>query len=103
MMQASRLHQKSISEGVTGTCMVLISPDSERTMHTYLGITQELSQDQIDFEPLKTAKWHIEGYLSTSETARKAVKQARNCKSSRRLKLPYLYQILQWFNTLVKA
>ncbi len=48
---------KSISEGVTGTCMVLISPDSERTMHTYLGITAELSQDQIDFEPLKTAKW----------------------------------------------
>ncbi|MEX7543845.1 PfkB family carbohydrate kinase, partial [Acinetobacter baumannii] len=44
---------KSISEGVTGTCMVLISPDSERTMHTYLGITAELSQDQIDFEPLK--------------------------------------------------
>ena len=44
---------KSISDGVTGTCMVLISPDSERTMHTYLGITAELSQDQIDFEPLK--------------------------------------------------
>lgn len=70
--------QQSISEGVTGTCMVLISPDSERTMHTYLGITAELSDEQIDFEPLKTAKWlYIEGYLSTSDTARTAVKQAR--------------------------
>lgn len=69
---------RSISEGVTGTCMVLVSPDSERTMHTYLGITAELTDEQIDFTPLKTAKWlYIEGYLSTSETARHAVEQAR--------------------------
>ncbi|WP_347454001.1 adenosine kinase [Acinetobacter thermotolerans] len=69
---------RSISEGVTGTCMVLVSPDSERTMHTYLGITAELTDEQIDFAPLKTAKWlYIEGYLSTSETARHAVEQAR--------------------------
>ena len=69
---------KSISEGVTGTCMVLVSDDSERTMHTYLGITAELSADQIDFDPLKTAKWlYLEGYLATSDTARLAVQQAR--------------------------
>ena len=70
--------EKSISEGVTGTCMVLVSEDSERTMHTYLGITAELSDVQMDFEPLKTAKWlYIEGYLSTSDSARAAVKTAR--------------------------
>ena len=47
-------------------------------MHTYLGITAELTDVQIDFTPLKTAKWlYIEGYLSTSETARHAVEQAR--------------------------
>lgn len=69
---------QSISEGVTGTCMVLVSDDSERTMHTYLGITAELSDQQIDYKSLETAKWlYIEGYLSTSDTARAAVKQAR--------------------------
>ena len=69
---------QSISEGVTGTCMVLVSPDSERTMHTYLGITAELTDNQIDFAPLQAAKWlYIEGYLSTSDSARVAVKQAR--------------------------
>jgi sugar/nucleoside kinase (ribokinase family) len=69
---------QSISEGVTGTCMVLVSEDSERTMHTYLGITAELSDSEIDFAPLKSAKWlYIEGYLSTSDSARAAVKQAR--------------------------
>ncbi|MDM1021470.1 adenosine kinase [Acinetobacter sp. VNK23] len=79
---------RSISEGVTGTCMVLISPDSERTMHTYLGITAELSAEQIDFEPLKTAKWlYIEGYLSTSDTARIAVKQARQLAKAHGVKI----------------
>ena len=71
--------EKSVSEGTTGTCMVLVSSDSERTMHTYLGITAELSEQQINFEPLKSAKWlYIEGYLSTSDSARQAVKQARS-------------------------
>lgn len=80
--------KQSISEGVTGTCMVLISPDSERTMHTFLGITAELSAEQIDFEPLKTAKWiYIEGYLSTSDTARVAVKQARELAKQHGVKI----------------
>ena len=80
--------EKSISEGVTGTCMVLVSEDSERTMHTYLGITAELSDAQIDFEPLKTAKWlYIEGYLSTSDTARLAVKQARKIAKENGVKI----------------
>ena len=78
----------SISEGVTGTCMVLVSDDSERTMHTYLGITAELSETQIDFEPLKTAKWlYIEGYLSTSNSARLAVKQARQIARENSVKI----------------
>ena len=68
--------------------MVLISPDSERTMHTFLGITAELSAEQIDFEPLKTAKWiYIEGYLSTSDTARVAVKQARELAKQHGVKI----------------
>ncbi|WOE32122.1 MULTISPECIES: adenosine kinase [unclassified Acinetobacter] len=79
---------QSVSQGVTGTCMVLISQDSERTMHTYLGITAELSAAQIDFEPLKTAKWlYIEGYLSTSDSARLAVKQARQIARENQVKI----------------
>ncbi len=80
--------KKSISEGVTGTCMVLVSEDSERTMHTYLGITAELSDVQMDFEPLKTANWlYIEGYLSTSDSARLAVKKARQIARENNVKI----------------
>lgn len=79
---------KSVSEGVTGTCMVLVSPDSERTMHTYLGITAELTDQQIDFTALKTAEWlYIEGYLSTSDSARLAVKQARQIARENNVKI----------------
>ncbi len=54
--------------------MVLVSPDSERTMHTYLGYYGQLTDQQIDFIALHSAKWlYLEGYLSTSDTARHAV------------------------------
>lgn len=80
--------QQSISKGVTGTCMVLITPDTERTMHTYLGITAELSVDQIDFQPLEQAQWlYIEGYLSTSDTARHAVAKAREIAKANNVKI----------------
>lgn len=79
---------KSVSTGTTGTCMVLVSEDSERTMHTYLGITAELSTEQIDFETLQTAKWlYIEGYLSTSDSARLAVKHARSIAKEQGVKI----------------
>lgn len=70
--------EKSISNGQTGTCMVMITPDGERTMHTYLGITAELSDQQVDLSSLPQAHYlYIEGYLATSPSARIAVKQAR--------------------------
>lgn len=69
---------RSISTGVTGTCMVLISPDSERTMQTFLGTTADLSDTEIDYTALSSAAYlYIEGYLSTSDSARSAVKKAR--------------------------
>ncbi|OUY06045.1 adenosine kinase [Acinetobacter populi] len=81
-------HQKSLSEGQTGTCIVMVTPDGERTMYTYLGITAELSPEQIDYEPLKQAKWlYIEGYLATSPTAHQAVAEARQIAKAHGVKI----------------
>ncbi len=69
---------RSEGHGTTGTCLVLVTPDGERTMHTFLGITTDLSIDQVDLGPLSSAKYlYIEGYLATSQTARDAVRAAR--------------------------
>lgn len=65
-------------EGVSGTCVVMVTPDSERTMNTYLGITADVSVSELDLDALRASRWlYIEGYLSTSESARAAVALAR--------------------------
>ncbi len=80
--------EQSLSEGQTGTCIVLITPDGERTMYTHLGITAELGTAQIDYDVLTQAKWlYIEGYLATSPTAQVAVSQARHVAQAHGVKI----------------
>ena len=60
--------------GTTGRCLVMISPDAERTMHTYLGISEQVSIKEIDLDAAKNSEYiYIEGYLVTSDSARAAV------------------------------
>jgi len=64
--------------GTTGTCVVMVTPDAERTMHTYLGITADVSVHELVPEALVASRWlYIEGYLVSSDSARAAVKDAR--------------------------
>lgn len=64
-------------QGVTGKCMVFITPDAERTMNSYLGISQTLDDQVLDFEAIEQSDYlYIEGYLVTSPSAREAVKKA---------------------------
>lgn len=56
--------------GVTGKCIAMITPDAERTMNTYLGITAELSSNELVKEAIEAAKYtYIEGYLVASDSA----------------------------------
>ncbi|MFL2790697.1 MAG: adenosine kinase [Paracoccaceae bacterium] len=57
--------KKSIvdSKNRTGHCLVLITPDGERTMNTYLGVTEFLSKDDLDKKLLRDCDWlYLEGY-----------------------------------------
>ncbi len=61
------------ANGVTGTCIVLTTPDGERTMLTNLGISSELSKDDIDEEKLSQSEIiYVEGYLWDKETTKQA-------------------------------
>ncbi len=65
-------------QGTTGRCLVMISPDAERTMHTYLGVSEEVSVDEIDEEAISASKFvYIEGYLVTSPTAKAAAAELK--------------------------
>lgn len=60
-------------QGTTGKCLVFITPDAERTMNTFLGISETLAEEDIDEQALVESEWaYIEGYLVTSETGRPA-------------------------------
>ncbi len=64
--------------GTTGKCLVMITPDAERTMNTYLGITATFSKEQLVEEHLKSSKYlYIEGYLVASPTGLEAAVEAR--------------------------
>lgn len=63
----------SANEGITGKCLVMITDDAERTMNTFLGVSETLSVQQLDEEALKLSKYvYIEGYLVTSKTGKPA-------------------------------
>lgn len=57
----------------TGTCVVLTTPDAERTMCTHLGISTTLSKSEMDFDLLDLCQCsYIEGYLWDAEGPRAA-------------------------------
>jgi len=65
-------------QGITGKCLVLVTPDAERTMNTFLGITETFSVDELHQDALVESEYlYIEGYLVTSPTGRHAAIEAR--------------------------
>ena len=47
----------------TGRCIVVVTPDGERSMNTYLGVTEHLSPSDIDEEQIAQSEWiYLEGY-----------------------------------------
>jgi fructokinase len=66
------------SVGKTGKCLVMVTPDAERTMNTYLGISEGFSVAELDAEVIAAAEYlYIEGYLVTSPTGRAAALEAK--------------------------
>ena len=60
-------------EGVTGKCIVLITPDAERSLNTHLGISETLSTEEVDEAAIRDSEWvYLEGYLVTSPTGHAA-------------------------------
>ena len=61
----------------TGTCLILITPDSERTMVTFLGTAGKISENDIDVSVIKNSELlFLEGYLWDEGEPRKAFDKA---------------------------
>lgn len=82
----SNFHDEK-EDGVTGRCLVLISPDAERSMNTYLGISESLSVNDLNHQAIAESEYvYLEGYLVTSETGRAAAIETREVAEKHQVK-----------------
>jgi sugar/nucleoside kinase (ribokinase family) len=88
--------------GTTGKCLVMITPDAERTMNTFLGISETLSVAELDVAAIAQSQFaYIEGYLVTSPTGRAAAialrehAEANNTRTALSLSDPAMVQFFR--------
>lgn len=74
----TNLKYENCPDGITGKCLVMTSPDAERTMNTFLGVSSFLSPEHLDEEAIKNSTYvYLEGYLVASPKGLEAIKQAK--------------------------
>tara|TARA_B100000902_G_scaffold256792_1_gene243111 strand:- start:392 stop:1324 length:933 start_codon:yes stop_codon:yes gene_type:complete len=76
----------------TGTCLILITPDSERTMVTFLGTAGKINENDIDTNAVKDSEiLFLEGYLWDEGEPKKAFEKAINNSSKVAMSLSDLF------------
>ena len=70
-------YSKKKEEIPTGTCLILITPDSERTMCTFLGTAGNINENDVDINVIKNSELiFLEGYLWDDGKPRSAFEKA---------------------------
>ncbi len=73
-------YKKKKEDLPTGTCLILVTPDSERTMCTYLGIAGKINENDVNGDVIKRSEMiFLEGYLWDEGEPKKAFEKAINC------------------------
>ena len=72
----------------TGTCLILITPDSERTMCTFLGTAGKISKNDLDIEAIEESEIiFLEGYLWDEGEPKQAFEKAINLSNKTAMSL----------------
>ena len=80
----SSLDSRPLVDGVTGKCLVFVTPDADRTMNTFLGVSGDLDNSDIDVEAVKHSQTiYIEGYLASADNTRDAAIEVRRIAEAR--------------------
>ena len=75
---ATNLTHAQPAPGQTGSCMVMVTPDAERSMSTFLGATAELDATALHEQDIARSRiFYMEGYLAASPTGLQAALQGR--------------------------
>ena len=75
---ATNLSHTRARHGQTGSCMVLVTPDAERTMCTFLGVSADLESSALQPQDIARSRiYYMEGYLAASPTGLQAALAGR--------------------------
>lgn len=81
-------HLQMDDTGVSGKCLVFVTPDADRTMNTFLGASAKLDQSFVSEQAIKNADYvYLEGYLVTADNSRQAVMLARQYAREHQVKI----------------
>lgn len=77
-------------EGTTGSSIILISPDFERSMNTYLGINREFSHGEVDENILENSFcFYFTGYMWDTENQKEAISKALDICKTKNIKVAF--------------
>jgi len=83
----SNLSMDNREAGTTGKCIVMVTPDADRTMSTFLGITSQFGERELDPAAIADSEYlYMEGYLVTEDGARQAAMKAREIAEAAQVK-----------------
>lgn len=84
----TNLRYDQCPEGHSGRCLVMTSPDAQRTMNTFLGVSSFLSPEHIDEEAIKQSSYvYLEGYLVASPKGLEAMKATKKTAEKNRVEV----------------
>ena len=87
----------------TGTCLILITPDSERTMVTFLGTAGKISASDVNINAIKNSKiLFLEGYLWDEGEPKKAFEKAINSSNKIAMSLSDLFCVERHKNSFFR-
>lgn len=82
--------QPSTDGKATARCLICVTPDSERTMSTYIGACDEITADDIDAEKIASSQiMYVEGYLWDQPHAKAALRHALKIANEKDTKVAF--------------
>lgn len=80
---STNLQAELCPEGLSGRCLVMTTPDADRTMNTFLGISSMLAPEHIDRDAIRNSRYlYLEGYLVASPRGVDAMLEAKQIAES---------------------
>ncbi|MEP1033844.1 adenosine kinase [Ekhidna sp.] len=102
----TNLDSNNLYHGTTGKCLVMVTPDAERTMNTFLGITTDFSIHELSEEAIKNSNYlFMEGFLVSSPTGLEAMKEAKRIAKENGVKVSLTFSdpsMVKYFNSQMK-